>query len=44
MYKIKITTLQFRLAYQVNDKTHCLTVVAVSSRGDVYGLLKMRGV
>lgn len=41
-YKITITTPQFRLAHQVNDKTHCLTILAISSRDDVYGLLKMR--
>lgn len=41
-YKIKITTPQFRLAYHVNDETHCLTILAVSSRDDVYDLLKLR--
>lgn len=40
--KIKITTPQFRLAYHVNDETRCLTILAVSSRDDVYGLLKLR--
>lgn len=41
-YKIKITTPQFRLAYHVNDKTRCVTILAVSSRDDVYDLLKQR--
>lgn len=41
-YKIKIATPQFRLAYHVNDETHCLTILAVSSRDDVYDLLKLR--
>ena len=41
-YKIKITTPQFRLAYHVNDDTRCLTILAVSSRDDVYDLLKLR--
>ena len=41
-YKIKITTPQFRLAYHVNDETHCVTILAVSSRDDVYEALKLR--
>ena len=41
-YKIKITTPQFRLAYHVNDGTRCVTILAVSSRVDVYDLLKLR--
>lgn len=41
-YKIKITTPQFRLAYHVDDETHCVTILAVSSRDDVYDLLKLR--
>ena len=41
-YKIKITTPQFRLAYHVNDAKKLLTVVAVSSRDDVYALLENR--
>lgn len=41
-YKIKITTPQYRLAYHVNDETRCLTILAVSSRDDVYDLLKLR--
>ena len=41
-YKIKITTPQFRLAYHVDDDTLCVTILAVSSRDDVYDLLKLR--
>ena len=41
-YKIKITTPQFRLAYHVDDATLCVTILAVSSRDDVYDLLKFR--
>ena len=41
-YKIKITTPQFRLAHHVNDETYWLTILAVSSRDDVYDLLKLR--
>ena len=41
-YKIKITTLQFRLAYHVDDKAKRLTILAVSSRDDVYALLQLR--
>ena len=44
LYKIKITTPQFRLAYHVNDKTRLLTILAVSSRDDVYALLQSRSV
>lgn len=40
-YKIKITVPQFRLAYHVNDETRCVTILAVSSRDDVYDLLKL---
>ena len=40
--KIKITTPQFRLAYHVDDKAKRLTILAVSSRDDVYALLKLR--
>jgi mRNA interferase RelE/StbE len=43
-YKIKITTPQFRLAYHVNDQDQCVTILAVSSRDDVYDLLRLRGV
>ena len=42
VYKIKITTPQFRLAYHVNDDTRLLTVLAISSRDDVYDLLQSR--
>ena len=41
-YKIKITTPQFRLAYHVDDKSRLLTILAVSSRDDVYELLRGR--
>lgn len=41
-YKIKITTPQYRLAYHVNDKTMVVTVLAVSTRDDVYALLQGR--
>lgn len=41
-YKIKITTPQFRLAYHVNEAQQLLTIVAVSSRDDVYQLLSCR--
>jgi mRNA interferase RelE/StbE len=41
-YKIKITTPQFRLAYHVNDTAKLLTIIAVSSRDDVYVLLENR--
>ena len=40
--KIKITTPQFRLAYHVADKAKRLTILAVSSRDDVYALLATR--
>jgi len=42
VYKIKITTPQFRLAYHVNDAARCVTILAVSSRDDVYALLQSR--
>ena len=41
-YKIKITTPQFRLAYRVDDGARLLTILAVSSRDDVYELLQAR--
>ena len=44
LYKIKITTPQNRLAYHVNDAKKLLTIVAISSRDDVYALLKGRDV
>ena len=42
VYKIKITTPQFRLAYHVDDDALQVTIVAVSSRDDVYALLQSR--
>ena len=42
VYKIKISTPQFRLAHHVNDAEKCLTILAVSSRDDVYALLESR--
>lgn len=44
LYKIKITTPQYRLAYHVNDVDRLVTVLAVSSRDDVYALLMERPV
>ena len=41
-YTIKITMPQFRLAYHVADKAKRLTILAVSSRDDVYALLQQR--
>ena len=41
-YKIKITTPQFRLAYHVDDSRRLVTLLAVSSRDDVYALLEQR--
>ena len=41
-YKIKITTPQFRLAYHVDEKVRLRTILAVSSRDDVYELLQAR--
>ena len=35
-FKIKITTPQFRLAYHVDDTSRLVTILAVSSRDDVY--------
>ena len=42
VYKIKITSPQFRLAYHVNDEQRCVTIIAVSTRDDVYTLLRSR--
>lgn len=42
VYKIKITTPQFRLAYHVDDQLLRVTILAVSSRDDVYSLLHLR--
>jgi mRNA interferase RelE/StbE len=41
-YKIKITTPQYRLAYHVNDTKRVVTIMAVSTRDDVYELLAKR--
>jgi len=41
-YKIKITAPQYRVAYHVNDALKLVTLVAVSSRDDVYALLRGR--
>jgi mRNA interferase RelE/StbE len=41
-YKIKITAPQYRLAYHVDDARRRVTLVAVSSRDDVYALLRQR--
>ena len=41
-YKIKITTPQFRPVYHVDDESQILTILAVSSRDDVYELLQAR--
>jgi len=42
VYKIKITSPQFRLAYHVNDAERWVTILAVSTRDDVYELLRSR--
>ena len=42
LYKIKITTPQFRLVYHVDDAHQRLTILAVTSRDDVYDLLANR--
>ncbi len=42
VYKIKITTPQFRLAYHVDDTRRLITIVAVSTRDDVYQLISDR--
>ena len=41
-YKIKITSPQYRLAYHVDDQALALTILAISTRDDVYELLKSR--
>lgn len=41
-YKIKITTPQYRLVYHVDDIKKIVTILAVSSRADVYDELKAR--
>ena len=42
VYKIKITSPQFRLAYHVNDAQRRVTILAVSTRTEVYALLRSR--
>jgi mRNA-degrading endonuclease RelE of RelBE toxin-antitoxin system len=42
LYRIKITTPQYRLAYHVNDTDHIVTLLAISTRDDVYALLQGR--
>ncbi len=42
LYKIKITSPQFRLAYHVGDASKRLTILAVTSRDDVYDALATR--
>jgi mRNA interferase RelE/StbE len=41
-YKIKITTPQYRLAYHVDDLARLVTILAVSTRDDVYAMLAGR--
>jgi len=41
-YKIKIISPQYRLAYHVSDADNLVTIMAVSSRDDVYELLHER--
>lgn len=41
-YKIKITTPQYRLIYHVNDQERILTILAVTTRDDVYDELRAR--
>lgn len=42
IYKIKIATPQFRLAYHVDDASKRLTILTVTSRDDVYDALAER--
>lgn len=42
LYKIKISKPQVRLAYHVADIAKCVTVLAVTTRDDVYELLGER--
>ncbi len=44
LYKIKITTPQYRLAYHVNDADRLVTILAVTTRDEVYALLQDRSV
>ena len=41
-FKIKITMPQYRLAYHVDDAARVVTILAVSTRDDVYALLAGR--
>ena len=41
-YKIKTMSPQYRLAYHVDDQALVLTILAISTRDDVYELLKSR--
>ena len=43
-YKIKITAPQYRVAYHVDDRKRVVTIMAVSTRGEVYKQLKNRQV
>ena len=42
LFKIKITSPQFRLVYHVDDAFRRLTIMAVTSRDDVYDALTDR--
>ncbi|MBL0123879.1 MAG: type II toxin-antitoxin system RelE/ParE family toxin [Betaproteobacteria bacterium] len=42
LYRIKITSPQFRLAYHIDDASRRLTILAVTSRDDVYDALASR--
>ena len=42
LFKIKITSPQFRLVYHVDDALRRLTIMAVTSRDDVYDALADR--
>ena len=42
LYKIKIASPQFRLAYHVDDRKRRLTILAVTTRDDVYQALADR--
>ena len=42
LYKIKITSPQFRLAYHVDDQLRRVTILAVTTRDDVYEVLAGR--
>ena len=42
LYKIKITSPQYRLAYHVDDRLRRVTILGISTRDDVYALLDHR--